>query len=90
MWEKLSAVLKEINGYYEMLYTLNVKKRNVLVAVDMKLLAEIIKKEEQYDKFIGLARKSFFIILNDSSISHLPLVILSISSILPTRLVVNA
>lgn len=55
MWKKLSAVLKEINGYYEMLYTLNVKKKSVLVSVDMKLLAEIVKKEEEIAGLISRA-----------------------------------
>lgn len=67
MWEKLSAVLKEINGYYEMLYTLNVKKRNVLVAVDMKLLAEIIKKEEEIAEHINQAETRRQSILVDLS-----------------------
>ena len=42
------------------------------------------------DKLTGLARKSDFIILKDSSISHLPLTILNISKISPIKLVVNA
>ena len=42
------------------------------------------------DRLTGLARKSDFIILNDSSISHLPLTILNISLISPTKLVVKA
>lgn len=53
MWKKLSAVLKELTGYYEMLYTLNIKKRSVLVEINMELLEKIVKKEQEIAEHIS-------------------------------------
>ena len=57
MWQKLSAVLKEITGYYEMLYTLNIKKRSVLVDINMELLEKIVKKEKEIADHISAAEE---------------------------------
>lgn len=55
MWEELEKVLKVITGYYEMLYVLNRKKRDVLGTLDFVKLKQIVQKE---DEIVGLISKT--------------------------------
>ena len=53
MWQELAAALNELNKIYQQLIVLGKRKRNVLVAVDMKALEELIEEEKQLTQKIS-------------------------------------
>lgn len=55
MWAELEKVIKEIIGYYEMMYVLNKKKQSMLASIEMTELSRIVRKEEEIVELISKA-----------------------------------
>lgn len=53
MWQELVLVLRKITSLYNELLTLSKEKKKIIIAVQVKELADIVKKEELLMNVIG-------------------------------------
>lgn len=54
MWQELAAILNELNKIYQQLIETGRRKRDILVAIDMKALEGLLEEEKQLTQKISL------------------------------------
>ena len=54
MWQELAATLNELNKIYQQLIETGRRKRDILVAIDMKALEGLLEEEKQLTQKISL------------------------------------
>ena len=54
MWQELAATLNELNKIYQQLVETGKRKRNALVAIDMKALEGLLEEEQQLTQTISM------------------------------------
>ena len=54
MWQELAAILNELNKIYQQLIETGKRKRDILVAIDMKALEGLLEEEKQLTQKISL------------------------------------
>ena len=54
MWQELAAILNELNKIYQQLIETGRRKRDILVAIDMKALEGLLEEEKQLTQKISV------------------------------------